>query len=98
MKSRFDEHFENYNPLLSPTMAVPSVEIKQHPATVGGLDVEPFSGYLQLTYPISAIPRAAASIPRGCSSDGMPIGLHRMGRRGDEETGGVVVHCSRCGS
>jgi aspartyl-tRNA(Asn)/glutamyl-tRNA(Gln) amidotransferase subunit A len=31
------------------------------------------------------IGHAAASIPCGFSTDGMPLGLHMVGRRGDEE-------------
>ena len=74
VKSRFDEYFENCDLLLSPTIVVPAFEIEQHPATVGGQDVDPFFGYLPFTYPINAIGHAAASIPCGFSSDGMPIG------------------------
>ena len=86
VKAKFDEYFENYDLLLSPTMAVPAFEIERHPATVGGKEVDPFFGYLPFTYPINAIGHTAASIPCGFSSDGMPIGLHIVGRHGDEET------------
>ena len=86
VKMRFDEYFENYDLLLSPTMAVPAFEIEQHPTTIDGKDVDPFIGYLPFTYPINAIGHTAASIPCGFSSDGMPIGLHIVGRHGDEET------------
>ena len=86
VKARFDEYFENFDLLLSPTMAVPAFEIEQHPTTIDGKDVDPFIGYLPFTYPINAIGHTAASIPCGFSSDGMPIGLHIVGRHGDEET------------
>ena len=86
VKMRFDDYFENYDLLLSPTMAVPAFEIEQHPTTIGGQDVDPFFGYLPFTYPINAIGHTAASVPCGFSSDGMPIGLHIVGRHGDEET------------
>ena len=86
VKARFDEYFENFDLLLSPTMAVPAFEIEKHPKTVGGQEVDPFFGYLPFTYPINAIGHTAASIPCGFSSDGMPIGLHIVGRHGDEET------------
>ena len=86
VKMRFDEYFENYDLLLSPTMAVPAFEIEQHPATIDGKDVDLFFGYLPFTYPINAIGHPAASIPCGLSADGMPIGLHIVGRHGDEET------------
>jgi len=86
VKMRFDDYFENYDLLLSPTMAVPAFEIEQHPSLIDGQEVDPFFGYLPFTYPINAIGHTAASIPCGFSSDGMPIGLHIVGRHGDEET------------
>ncbi|MXY46261.1 MAG: amidase [Chloroflexi bacterium] len=86
VKARFDDYFENYDLLLSPTMAVPAFEIERHPATIAGQEVDPFFGYLPFTYPINAIGHPAASVPCGFSSDGMPIGLHIVGRKGDEAT------------
>ena len=67
-------------------MAVPAFEIEQHPTSIGGQEVDPFFGYLPFTYPINAIGHTAASVPCGFSTDGMPIGLHIVGRHGDEET------------
>ena len=86
VKARFDTFFEDYDLLLSPTMAVPAFEIEKHPAAIDGKEVDPFFGYLPFTYPINAIGHTAASIPCGFSSDGMPIGLHIVGRKGDEAT------------
>ena len=86
VKARFDTFFEDYDLLLSPTMAVPAFEIEKHPAAIDGKEVDPFFGYLPFTYPINAIGHTAASIPCGFSSDGMPIGLHIVGRHGDEAT------------
>lgn len=86
VKARFDAYFEKYDLLLSPTMAVPAFEIEKHPAAIGGQEVDPFFGYLPFTYPINAIGHTAASVPCGFSADGMPIGLHIVGRKGDEET------------
>ena len=48
--------------------------------------VDKWIGYLPFTHPINMIGNAAASVPCGFSSDGMPIGLHIVGRFGDEET------------
>ena len=41
---------------------------------------------MPFTYPINLIGHPATSIPCGFSSDGLPIGLHIIGRKGDEET------------
>ena len=86
VKAQFDKYFDDFDLLLSPTMAVPAFEIEQHPTSIGGQEVDPFFGYLPFTYPINAIGHTAASVPCGFSSDGMPIGLHIVGRHGDEET------------
>ena len=45
-----------------------------------------YFSFFPFTYPINAVGHAAASIPCGFASDGMPIGLHIVGRKGDEET------------
>ncbi len=86
LRAQFDAFFERHDLLLSPTMAVPAFEIEQHPTIIGGRQVDPFYGYIPFTYPINAIGHPAASVPCGFSADGMPIGLHIVGRKGDEET------------
>ena len=86
LKAQFDAYFDDYDLLLSPTMAVPAFEIERHPPVIGGKEVDPFFGYLPFTYPINMIGHPAASVPCGFSSDGMPIGLHIIGRKGDEAT------------
>ena len=48
--------------------------------------MEPFRGYTPFTYPFNMTMQTAASIPCGFSSDGMPIGLHIIGRRMEEMT------------
>ena len=65
---------------------VPAFEIEQHPATVGGQDVDPFFGCLPFTYPINAIGHAAASIPMRLLIRRHAHRLHIVGRKGDEET------------
>ena len=87
VRVKFDALFERYDLLLSPTMAVTAFPIGEHPNTIGGLPVDdPSFGYLPFTYPINAIGHPAASVPCGFSESGLPIGLHIVGRKGDEET------------
>ena len=87
IRAKFDDLFERYDLLLSPTMAVPAFPIGEHPEVIGGQAVDdPFFGYLPFTYPINAIGHPAASVPCGFSANGLPIGLHIVGRKGDEET------------
>ena len=65
-------------------MAVPAFPIGQRPTNIGGKEVEPFWGYLPFTYPINMTGQTASSVPCGFSQDGMPIGLHIVGPRGNE--------------
>ena len=87
VRAKFDTLFEQYDLLLSPTMPVAAFPIGEHPTKIGGQTVDdPSFAYLPFTYPINAIGHPAASVPCGFSSDGLPIGLHIVGRKGDEET------------
>ena len=79
-----EEFFDNFDLLLSPTMAVPAFSIDDWPKLIGGRTVDPFWGFVPFTYPINMSGQTAASIPCGYSSNGMPIGLHIIGPRGSE--------------
>ena len=81
---RMEEFFDNFDLLLTPTMAVPAFPIDQRPSVIGGKTVDPFWGFLPFTYPINISGQTAASIPCGYSSDGMPIGLHIIGPKESE--------------
>ena len=80
--------FEKYDLLLSPTTSLTALPVGEFPDEVAGKPAYPhrYFGFHPFTYPINAIGHAAASIPAGFSSDGMPIGLHIVGRKGGEET------------
>ena len=88
VKSRFDEHFENYDLLLSPTMATTAFPVQEYPHEIAGKVNAHKRGwdFLPFTHLINTIGHPAATVPCGFSSDGMPIGLHIVGRKGDEET------------
>ena len=79
-----EEFFDDFDLLLSPTMAVPAFPIDNRPTSIGGRTVDPFWGFVPFTYPINMSGQTAASIPCGYSSSGMPIGLHIIGPRGTE--------------
>jgi aspartyl-tRNA(Asn)/glutamyl-tRNA(Gln) amidotransferase subunit A len=81
---QLEDFFDNYDLLVSPTMAVPAFPIEQRPTMIGGKQVEAFWGYLPFTYPINMTGQTASSVPCGFSHDGMPIGLHIIGPRGSE--------------
>ncbi len=86
MKARFADVFERYDLLLSPVMAVPAFPVGSPPDEIDGRGVDPFAGAFPFTYPINMIGYTAASVPCGFSADGLPIGLHIVGRPGDEAT------------
>ena len=86
MRARIDDLMDTYDLLLTPTMAVPPFPIGQPPDRIGGKDVQARSAYSPMTRPFNLSGQPAASIPCGFSHEGLPIGLHIIGRRGDEAT------------
>ncbi len=90
--SQMEDFFEAYDLLLSPTMAVPAFPVEEHPTVIAGREVDPWWGYVPFTFPINMTGQTAASIPCGFSSDGLPIGLHIVGKRGAEAT--VLKACA----
>ena len=69
-------------------MAVPAFPVRQYPEEIAGRPVEPNPAFafMPFTHPINVIGNAAATVPCGFSADGLPIGLHIVGRPRDEET------------
>ena len=86
LQAHMETFFEGYDLLLTPTTAVPAFPVGQHPAVIGGRHVQPFWGYTPFASPFNMTMQTAASVPCGYSSEGMPIGLHLVGRRGEETT------------
>ena len=88
LRRQMETFFDDYDLLLTPTMAVPAFPIEQRPSVIGGKSVDAFWGYLPFTFPINMTGQTAASVPCGFSEDpasaGMPIGLHLVGPRGAE--------------
>jgi Asp-tRNA(Asn)/Glu-tRNA(Gln) amidotransferase A subunit family amidase len=82
MIQQFAELFEDYDLLLSPTMAVTAFPVDNYPEPAPG----PGWSVLSFTHPINAVGLPAASVPCGFDSNGLPVGLQIVGRRGDEET------------
>ena len=88
LKAQMADLFEKYDLLLSPTLVLSSLPVGEFPDEIAGKPVYPhrYFSFHPFTYPINAIGHAAASIPAGFSSDGMPIGLQIVGRKGGETT------------
>ena len=86
LKFQMATFFEDYDLLLTPTMAVPAFPVDQYPATIAGRSVVPDWAFNPYNFVFNMTGQPAASIPCGFSSEGLPIGLHVVGRMGDEAT------------
>ena len=86
LKAKFADQFERFDLILTPTMAVAPFPHGEPPGVIDGREVPAFAGSFPHTYPINMIGHPAASIPCRLSSEGLPIGLHIIGRWGDEAT------------
>ncbi len=86
LRKQMTELMERYDLLLTPTMAVTAFPVGERPRSIAGKKVNPFWGFLPFTFPINMTGQPAASIPCGISKDGLPVGLHIIGRFKDEVT------------
>ncbi len=88
LKSKINTFFSEYDLLISPTLSVAGIPIGEFPSEIAGKPSYPhkYFGFHPFTYPINAVGCTAASIPAGFSSEGLPIGLHIVGRKWEEET------------
>ncbi len=87
MKSKLADLLERYDLLMTPTVAVPAFPHGQFPTQIGNHVMEdPRRGFSPYTRPFNVIGSPAASIPCGMSSEGLPIGLHIIGRHEEEAT------------
>jgi len=83
-KDKFNELFDQYDLLLSPTLPMTAFPVGTPPSEIDGKKIGQFWSYVQFTAIINLIGFPAASIPCGFSKTGLPIGLHIIGRPGDE--------------
>jgi amidase len=77
--------FEQYDLVVTPTLAVPPVENAHDgntmgPAEINGERVDPLVGWV-LTYFVNFSGHPAASIPAGLTEDKLPVGMQIIGRR-----------------
>lgn len=79
--------FRDYDLLLTPTMAVTAFPVGEHPEVIGGKTVpHRLWGFTPFTYPFNMTGNPAATVPAGFAANGLPVGLHLVGRFGDERT------------
>jgi Asp-tRNA(Asn)/Glu-tRNA(Gln) amidotransferase A subunit family amidase len=77
--------FDNYDFLISPTLAMSPVKNVSHglttvPKEINGVEIEPTIGWC-LTFPINFTGHPAASIPCGFTSGNLPVGMQIIGKR-----------------
>ncbi|MBI4305002.1 MAG: amidase [Chloroflexi bacterium] len=80
------DFFERYDLLITPTNAVPAFPVGERPAVIGGKRLPRLWGPFPYSMPFNLTGQPAASVPCGVSAEGLPIGLHIVGRVGDEAT------------
>lgn len=87
LKAQFTDLFEQYDLLMTPTACFAAFPNEKFPGSIRHDSTYPeqfWNG--AFTLPINTIGHPAANVPAGFSLDGLPIGLHIVGRKGDEET------------
>jgi aspartyl-tRNA(Asn)/glutamyl-tRNA(Gln) amidotransferase subunit A len=78
--------FQQYDILLTPTVAIPAFDAERlTPGMVPDTGV-PWAGWTPFTYPFNLTGQPAATVPCGWTASGLPVGLQIVGRRYDEVT------------
>ena len=85
-----EDVFEDYDFIVSPTLAIPPVRNGSDGNTIGpteinGVPVDPLIGWC-MTYPINFTGHPAISVPAGLTPEGLPVGLQIIGRRHADES------------
>lgn len=78
--------FDGFDLLATPTIAVapfPHPPSGLGPQTVNGRRIEPHLGWM-FTWPFNLTAQPALSVPSGWTTDGLPLGLQLVARRGEE--------------
>ena len=86
LRAQMADLFEQFDLLLTPTMATTAFPVAGRPHVIGGREVDPLWGFLPFTFPFNMTGQPAASVPCGFSGAKLPVGLQIIGRRGEEST------------
>ena len=84
---RVRQFFEQYDLLLTPTVAVPPFPVGMlYPQEINGKPMNNYTEWFYLTYAITMTGLPAISVPCGWTAEGLPVGLQIVGRRLAETT------------
>ena len=78
--------FEEYDLLLTPTVAVPAYPHGERVQEIDGEPAIPFWGATPFTAPFNMTHQPGVSVPSGFSPDGLPTSLQIIARFGEDET------------
>ncbi len=82
----FQNLFQRYDHLLTPSMAVPPFPVEQsYPETVGGQIMKTYVDWIAPTFTLSLSGLPVASVPCGLDDEGLPVGLQVVGPPMGEE-------------
>jgi aspartyl-tRNA(Asn)/glutamyl-tRNA(Gln) amidotransferase subunit A len=70
---------QRYDLLLTPVLSCTAFPTGQPPTRIGGQEIQPM-GFMPFTQPFNLTGQPAASVPCGFDSQGLPVGLHVVGR------------------
>jgi Asp-tRNA(Asn)/Glu-tRNA(Gln) amidotransferase A subunit family amidase len=85
--------FEQYEMLLTPTVAVPPFAIGvDFPREIAGRPVSSPLAWFPFTFPFAMTGQPAISVPCGWTRDGLPVGLQIVGRRFADAAVLTVAH------
>lgn len=76
--------FKRFDLLITPTLATSAFPIGKRPKEINGREVNEYWGFTPFTFPFNMSGNPAASVPCGFTGDSLPVGLHIVGRKGEE--------------
>ncbi|MEX0761395.1 MAG: amidase [Dehalococcoidia bacterium] len=80
-----DGVMQRFDLLLTPSTSITAFDPANRPEVIAGQKIDSITGFYPFTYPFNMTGQPAATIPCGFV-DGLPVGLHIVGRLRDEST------------
>ncbi|MGW6503449.1 amidase [Nonomuraea angiospora] len=78
---RMAAFFDTYDVLIAPVSQVPPFPVEQpHVSEINGEPMPDYLAWMRSAYWISVLHAPAASVPAGFTADGLPVGVHIVGR------------------